>query len=84
MAEITRIVLAASLAGAYAYYGWGPKDHINIRIHILVLRPKTRGIPEAVVCRILMLMWSWAPIFGSVESQKPRRRAWGLGLPGAL
>ena len=39
----------------------GPKDHI--KPYILVLRPKTRGIPEAMVSRILVFMQSVEPLF---------------------
>ena len=37
----------------------GSKDYMNTRILHIGLRPKTRGIPETVVCRILMFMWSF-------------------------
>ena len=38
----------------------GLKDHISIRI-LLLLRPKIRGIPETMVFRILVFMWSFGP-----------------------
>ena len=44
---------------------WGPKDHINIRILYLVLRPKKRGIPKTMVRRI------WAPCGRKSPSPSP-------------
>ena len=40
----------------------GPKDHINIRISHSSSKAQLRGIPETMVCRILMSMWSGGPI----------------------
>ena len=40
----------------------GPKDHITQGSDILVPRPNIRGIPEIIICWILLLMWSISPL----------------------
>ena len=42
----------------------GPKDHINIRISRSGSQAQYKGIPEIMVGRILMFMWS----FGALDS----------------
>ena len=34
---------------------------------MLVLRPKTTGIPETTICRILIRVWSFGPLVGQVR-----------------
>ena len=38
--------------------GGGPEDHINTRISHSGSRAQSKGMPEIMVCRILMFMWS--------------------------
>ena len=39
----------------------GPKGHINIRISHSGSKAQYEGIPEIMVCRILVFMWSLGP-----------------------
>ena len=50
---------------------WGPKDHTNIRILHPGAKAQNRGIPEIIVCRILMFRWSLGPL-----SRLLQLRAW--------
>ena len=57
----------------------GPKGHITIEAYNLVLRPKTRGIPETMASRIFLIMWSFGPVVSSVKSQALEVPDWSLG-----
>ena len=37
-----------------------PSGTSTTSYYVLVLRPKTRGIPETMVCRIRVFMWPFA------------------------
>ena len=70
---------------------WGPEDHVNMRIldnmawhdvvhsdmvYVLALRPKARGIPKAMLCRILALFLAaviWVPLWNDKVYTKPPR-----------
>ena len=73
MRAVPAFSVGASLLG-------GPKDHINIRISHSGSRAQDRGIPEIMVGRILMFMWS----FGVLLLSEPTGELKLLEVPGLV
>ena len=51
----------------------GPEDHIDINVR--VPRSKTWGIPETMVRRILLFMWSFGPLLSKLIARSERTNA---------
>ena len=54
---------------------WGPKDHINTRILHSGPNAQYKGIPEPMVCRILMFLWSFGFLEASGAEIRTRPRS---------
>ena len=61
LVTVARALIGLLLAAAGPPSARDPKDHETQGSCILVPRAKARGIPEIMVCRILLFMWSSGP-----------------------